>query len=198
MNIFAPFSIPLLSTTINYDFTELRKDTRFVYNKGQVAGKYTQDNHRILESYPKLKKNLLDVSLEYIKIVGLTQDYVITTSWLTKSCKGESITVHHHKNCQFSGVLYYGEDYTNANPLMLINPTSELDNFEQPPTGITGLFNDFKVIPQTGLLIVFPFFLKHYMDTQEKDVTRHSLAFNIHPTKVIGAGDSKVDVKWLL
>jgi len=198
MNIFAPFSIPILFTEIDYDFSDLRKDTRFVYNKGQANGKYTQDQHRILESYPTLKTTLLNASLEYITAVGLTKDYTITTSWLTKSCKGESISIHHHKNCQFSGVLYYGEDYTNANPLWLINPTSEIDNFEQPVTGITGLFNDFKVIPQTGMLIVFPFFIKHYMDIQEKDVIRNSLAFNIHPTKVIGMGDSKVDAKWLL
>ena len=80
---------------------------------------------------------------------------------------------------------------------MLINPTSELDTFEQTPVGITGLFNDYYVNPQTGLLIVFPSFLKHYMDTQEKNLTRNSLAFNIHPIKVIGNGDSKVDGKWL-
>lgn len=198
MDVFAPFSIPLLSTKIDCDFTELRKDTRFVYNRGQADSKYSPDNHRILESYPELKKDLLEESLKYIELIGLTRDYAITTSWLTKSCKGESITVHHHKNCQFSGVLYYGEDYTDANPLILINPTSAIDNFEQPPVCSTGLFSDFQIIPQTGMLIVFPFFIKHFMDRQEKDVTRHSLAFNIHPTKVIGVGDSKVDIKWLL
>ena len=196
MSIFCPFSIPILSTEIDYDFSELRKDTRFIYNYGQ-DGTYTQD-YRILETYPTLKQELLDASLEYIKTIGLTKDYTITTSWLTKVCKGELITAHYHKNCQFSGVLYYGEDYTNANPLWLINPTNKIDNFEQTPTGSTGLFSDYQVYPKTGLLIVFPFFLTHHMDKQKHDVARHSLAFNLHPTGVIGNGDSQVDVKWLL
>jgi len=198
MAIFTPFSIPILSTKVDYDFSELRKDTRFVYNKGQAGGSFTEDNFRILEHYPALKDYLLDKSIEYIKSIGLTQNYTVTTSWLTKTCKGESIMVHRHLNCQFSGVLYYGEDYTNANPLIMINPTAELDNFEQPVSQGNAFFSNFESYPTTGMLILFPAYLKHYVDKHQEDVTRHSLAFNLHPTGVIGSGDSKVDTKWLL
>ena len=52
--------------------------------------------------------------------------------------------------------------------------------------------------PKNNSCIYFPSHLPHSIERNNSKQLRHSLAFNIHPTKVIGVGDSKVDIKWLL
>ena len=59
---FPVFYIPFGECSIaNFDFTELKKDTRWVKGASQnmYGNDYTEDRYKILDSYPELKRLIL-------------------------------------------------------------------------------------------------------------------------------------------
>ena len=192
------FNIPIEVCKIDFNFTELRKDKRHVYNLGQE--KKINDNDinkvRILENYPELAKILLEQVHLYTGNLGIENEYIITTSWLTIVEEGETIDNHTHNNCQFSGVLYYGEDYKDAELLNFVNPFIAMDGFELKITGDCGYFTNCQIVPKTGVLVIFPSFIEHFAQTNKTKLPRKSLAFNVYPKGIIGQGDGLLNTEW--
>ena len=193
------FPIPVQITNLKYDFTELRKDKNHSYNFTQKdkIEIYDYAKVRILENYPDLKKILLDEVYKYTKQLGFTNKYVITTSWLTSMGKDEPIGVHCHDNCQFSGILYYDDNYKNTPAINFVNPFIKLDGLGIRPSSDSILIYTEGFQPITGGLILFPHFLEHFTDPNESNKKRRSLAFNVHPVGYIGEGDSSYHTDWL-
>ena len=116
------FSIPLIHCELDEDTSELRQCTDYVLNTNQVdvdeykifekSGlKETIDfEFRVLEQFPKMKQMFTHISNRLIK-EGLNYDnkLEISSSWFTKTHKGEQSPMHDHKNCVFSAVYYYGD-----------------------------------------------------------------------------------------
>ena len=115
--------------------------------------------------------------------------FEITTSWFTKSTKGQSSTFHNHNNCMLSGVLYLQtnensgnisfEDFSNKRYLMRTKEYNELNSIA------------WRIKPVDGLLLIFPSEVYHKVEENESDIKRYSLSFNFVPTGLIGYGDSQ-------
>ena len=196
------FPIPIQISNIKFDFTELRKDKNHIFNFTQKQDlefrtKPTEISKlRILENYPELKKCLLKEVYKYARQLGFQNQYVITTSWLTCMANKEAIGTHSHLNCQFSAILYYDEDYSEAPPIKFANPFIKLDGLGIRPSSDSILIYTEGFQPITGGLIIFPKFLDHFTDTNKSGKDRRSLAFNVHPLGYIGEGDSSYHTDW--
>ena len=220
LRISIPFGYRLADTTLEYDFTELRKDTRHIYQSlegnedtGYVKDRetlsetrYTEKYYRVLEQHIDLKHNILDIFHLFAKNTYGDYRFKITTSWLPLIKEGESIQVHRHANCFYSGLLYYGEEYGEESArLRLVNPlanelpntlnTGRDDNIEMNGLVCTTEQNVY-LRPFTGGLYFFPANIWHNSGPHIGP-PRYSLAFNIAVDDVLLNADSSYDPKWL-
>jgi uncharacterized protein (TIGR02466 family) len=178
--------------------------------EGQWSKNYDPDHEnsswgskdmRVLESYPQIKKILLDYFISFSSdILGLNCDFTISTSWMTKCEKGESSHLHSHANCFWSGVYYYGEEYDGSSSLAFENPLTNYIRdygFSLYPE-VSTRYNKMteEIIPHKNGLVLFPSYLKHKILKHDNDIPRYSLAFNIVPIGHYGVGDSQYDIKW--
>lgn len=203
---FPVFFIPFAEFKLDFDFTELQKDDRWIKGTAQREnfGRYDTemypDRYRILDKYPQLSRLILSKFFQYTNEIGIDTDFVLTTSWLTKCEKGDTIAGHAHKNCEFSGILYYDDDYTNQPPLLFSNPILRcFTTFAPAPdSGLTtGYTNDWNRLPESGLLLFWPSYIAHSMYAKETSKPRRSLAFNFAPRGDWGHGDSTMNTSWL-
>jgi len=205
------FSIPLIHCELDEDTSELRQCTDYVlspnqvdideYKKFQKSGlKNTDDfEFRILEQFPKMKQMFTHISNRLIK-EGLNYDnkLEISSSWFTKTHKGEQSPMHDHKNCVFSAVYYYGDYDDKVGNLIFKNPIVNLTSYRLN-VNKSNRFNtyDIEVTPQAGSLLIFPSYVSHKIDVHKSDIPRLSLAFNMVPVGQYGIGDSQADTSWI-
>ena len=205
------FSIPLIHCELDEDTSELRQCTDYVLNTNQVdvdeyktfekSGlKETIDfEFRVLEQFPKMKQMFTHISNRLIK-EGLNYDnkLEISSSWFTKTHKGEQSPMHDHKNCVFSAVYYYGNYDDKVGNLIFKNPIVNLTSYRLN-VGKSNKFNtyDIEVTPQSGSLLIFPSYVSHKIDVHKSDIPRLSLAFNMVPVGQYGIGDSQADTSWI-
>jgi len=181
----------------NHDDTELSRSIKQNTDDGLVG----TDNFRILEKYPRVADILLNkfkVAAQEFLSISPEIDYLITTSWITKTEAGYDSQYHCHKNSWYSGVYYYGEYDDDMGGIELKSPLDDLQQFLIPPTT-----NHLAVAPtwqlpvQKNILLFFPSYLKHRVTKNNSKKTRHSLAFNIIPLGWYGTGDSVMDTAWV-
>lgn len=205
------FSIPLIHCELDEDTSELRQCTDYVLNTNQVdvdeyktfekSGlKETFDfEFRVLEQFPKMKQMFTHISNRLIK-EGLNYDneLEISSSWFTKTHKGESSPMHDHKNCVFSAVYYYGDYDDKVGNLIFKNPIVNLTSYRLN-VGKSNKFNtyDIEITPQSGSLLIFPSYVSHKIDVHKSEIPRLSLAFNMVPVGQYGIGDSQADTSWI-
>ena len=205
------FSIPLIHCELDEDTSELRQCTDYVLNTNQVdvdeykifqkSGlKETFDfEFRVLEQFPKMKQMFTHISNRLIK-EGLNYDnkLEISSSWFTKTHKGEQSPMHDHKNCVFSAVYYYGDYDDKVGNLIFKNPIVNLTSYRLN-VGKSNKFNtyDIEITPQSGSLLIFPSYVSHKIDVHKSDIPRLSLAFNMIPVGQYGIGDSQADTSWI-
>ena len=205
------FSIPLIHCELDEDTSELRQCTDYVLNTNQVdvdeykifekSGlKETIDfEFRVLEQFPKMKQMFTHISNRLIK-EGLNYDnkLEISSSWFTKTHKGEQSPMHDHKNCVFSAVYYYGDYDDKVGNLIFKNPIVNLTSYRLN-VGKSNKFNtyDIEITPQAGSLLIFPSYVSHKIDVHKSDIPRLSLAFNMVPVGQYGIGDSQADTSWI-
>ena len=205
------FSIPLIHCELDEDTSELRQCTDYVLNTNQVdvdeykifqkSGlKETFDfEFRVLEQFPKMKQMFTHISNRLIK-EGLNYDnkLEISSSWFTKTNKGEQSPMHDHKNCVFSAVYYYGDYDDQVGNLIFKNPIVNLTSYRLN-VDKSNKFNtyDIEITPQAGSLLIFPSYVSHKIDVHKSDIPRLSLAFNMVPVGQYGIGDSQADTSWI-
>ena len=205
------FSIPLIHCELDEDTSELRQCTDYVLNTNQVdvdeykifekSGlKETIDfEFRVLEQFPKMKQMFTHISNRLIK-EGLNYDnkLEISSSWFTKTHKGEQSPMHDHKNCVFSAVYYYGDYDDKVGNLIFKNPIVNLTSYRLN-VDKSNKFNtyDIEITPQAGSLLIFPSYVSHKIDVHKSDIPRLSLAFNMIPVGQYGIGDSQADTSWI-
>jgi len=160
------------------------------------------ENMRILEFYPEIKKILLDHFISFSsQVLGLNNQFQISTSWLTKCEQGEeSGDFHFHANSFWSGIYYYGENYCESSSLEFENPLIHYMKdygFYITPEKITQYNNlTGKIAPTKNTLIFFPSFLNHRILEHKSEFPRYSLAFNMVPIGEYGEGDSAYNTSW--
>ena len=198
-DIIAAFPSPISVNVILENTEELKKETNCVSNYFQ--GNYKNNNeYRLLEKYPRIKKILLNQFKQVAKEnFGYTNDFIISTSWITKmEKKGEISQSHCHKNSFYSGVYYFDEyEEDEGGVLEIMTPLSNHFDFNVMPEDwnvYTGRSLQFS--PKKNLLILFPSYLFHQVLSYEGTSIRKSLAFNIVPIGFYGDGDSSYNTRW--
>ena len=205
------FSIPLIHCELDEDTSEFRQCTEYVLNPNQVdvdeyktfqkSGlKKTIDfEFRVLEQFPKLKHMFTHISNRLIKEgLNYNNKLEISSSWFTKTHKGECSPMHDHKNCVFSAVYYYGDYDDKVANLIFKNPLVNLTSYRLN-VDKSNKFNtyDIETTPQSGSLLIFPSYVSHKIDVHKSEIPRLSLAFNMVPAGQYGIGDSQADTSWI-
>jgi len=194
LNVSTPFAYYVGSEKLEFDFTELRKDPRndfrisgqkgynFDDTKDLSTREYHDKFYRVLDSHPSLKTEITKCFNLFLKEIYGPLEARIVTSWINTLKDGDSIALHRHTNCFYSGVLYYGEHYEKkASKLWLINPLKNtLHNFipkEYNPDKHNATQDDIFTTPSTGALYFFPSNIYHEAPIH-KGLDRSCLAFN--------------------
>ena len=135
-----PFSIPMVQMQIDEDTSELKScDLHTTSNLQMQEWRERHDpefkrgknieRHRILEKFPKTKDILTRASNAALnQFHKYKNEFMISTSWLTKTSQGQGCNLHNHKNCVFSGVYYYGEYDDNVGHITFQNPFTDMSS----------------------------------------------------------------------
>ena len=199
-NLVNLFSIPLIQVNVEEDTDELLSCNDFILSDLQSDNKEMPVNYyRILERYPNIKTILLQyINKALCEYMTYDANFDISTSWLTKTSKGDSCQLHNHRNCFWSGIYYFDEYTENSGKLSLVNPirffSSYYIKFKQNSSATA---ESMTVKPKSKSLILFPSYVEHKILEQNDDNERKSLAFNIIPECEIGGGDSTYNPLWV-
>ena len=204
MDTVSPFSIPIGAAKIPQDICdELKKYKGMIQNQTE-QNKLDPSNieFTILDKNLEIKKALTNIFAAWINnILGYHYDWLITTSWITENQEGKAMTMHNHRNCLFSGVLYFDTCVKEHPPLCFRNPILEqlnsgwfIESKEDNP--FTKLI--YEAPYREGLMLFFPSYLQHFHQPfKESSVSRKSLACNFFPVGEFGTGnDSSLNTNW--
>jgi len=163
------------------------------------------DEKRSYSSHVKSPKNFDILNKNYLKNIkkkinnefnNFKNNYLkyentsfkITTSWLTKSKKGESSRIHKHRNSMYSGILYLQVDDLSGDISFENHYT---DSFNIIPTKYN-IYNseEYLIKPKNNMIIFFPSDTHHRILENKSNNTRYSIAFNLMPSTKIGEVDS--------
>ena len=188
------FSTPIFCCTIE-DKDSIQKELINIYNKCSDENRFhkkpefSSKNHSlsdvtfksniILESkLVKTQKQIIHNTKNYINYLNGPNSadklkILIKESWLTKTSPGENTVPHNHGDYDISGV-YYIQTNGNDGSLSFINPLSSLECTKFLPKGHGVVYK-----PEVGLMILFPSWLNHFVEPNDSNTERISLAFNI-------------------
>ena len=199
---FSGFTIPIIETYIEDDTSELLSCQNYTSSRNQLEDDpdfADYKNLRVLESYPRVKNILTDA---FNKVASDTlyckNKFIMTTSWITNTGVGEKSHIHNHKNSFYSGVYFFDKTYDeNIGNLCFENPVNDLTsfvvNFNTYNVFNAGLK---KIMPEPKKLILFPSYVRHFVEINRSKKNRKSLAFNFVPVGQYGSSDSFIDLSW--
>ena len=194
--VYPLFSSPVYGKVISENlkdiFSSLKKEP---FESANNQGTSISTTKNILDKYPRLEKVLLK-EFNYFKNTYLhyeSTDFYMTTSWMTKCTPNSCGYMHNHKNCVYSGVLYFQDEigsiqFSNENIIpesIMLNEPSEYNLYNS---------SSWEITPKKNLMIIFPSYLFHKVNTHISNENRYSLAFNLFPKGNIGKNDSSLRV----
>lgn len=164
-------------------------------------GNRSSVNTHVLDEniFEDLKKKIKVHVDDYFKEIYMPQDSVclkITQSWLNYSNSGEFHHTHSHSNSVISGVYYPQADHPEDRiEFFDPKPDQQLQVF---PDGVNEFNAKLRWVPaRTGLLYLFPSFLKHGVPAIEgRSSTRISLSFNTFYEGEIGSAETLSHLKF--
>lgn len=203
-NIESLFPTNLVLTTVDENTDELNFDCeKSEYTKTFVDSEFgtmtsQSKNLRILKKYPRVEKILLDKFKKFIKDeYDYSNDFMISTSWITKTEKNEFSVTHSHKNSFWSGLYYFGDYDNDAGCICFYNTLLPFTDYHlKPDKWNKNNTPIYKLAPESKGLIFFPSYLQHSIEPHGSNITRYSLAFNIVPIGEYGENDSTFNTQW--
>lgn len=156
---------------------------------------YLSKNKQIL-NFPELAdfKTLMQSYVDYYTktILKITNNFVITDSWSTRTPPNCFHHEHRHPNSIFSGV-YYSEIAGGMIELAVPRQFSKDFNFGYDYSGFDSVNASHWAIPTTpGTLIIFPSWINHMVKPNESNSDRRVIAFNTFVTGKLG-NDQRLD-----
>ena len=104
----------------------------------------------------------------------------LITMFGTINVKGCYHEVHRHRSSLISGTYYVSANKTSAR-ISFLDPKAGFRMHE--PGGHTGqtIFSnlEFSVQPQTGMIVMFPSYLEHWVEMQQNEIPRIGITFNL-------------------
>ena len=159
----------------------------------------SSNNIRVLEEYPNIKKIILNKFKEIAKNnLGYNCDFKISTSWFTKIEKGGYADFHVHRNCMYSGIYYFGNNYNKGSGKLCFR--SHIQHYSdyhiQSSNKDVLSATSWSILPEPKKIVLFPSYLEHAILEHNEDAIRYSLAFNFYPVGEYGIGDSTHNTYW--
>lgn len=107
-------------------------------------------------------------------------DLEIGESWFNHYKNGEFMYDHEHPSGIVSGVYYYAMPKDSGGDIWFRSPNPLMHHRVWPQTGNPD-YQQFKVTPQVGRLILFPSWLTHSVMPVTGDEEKISISFNLTP-----------------
>jgi uncharacterized protein (TIGR02466 family) len=157
---------------------ESKDETPFDYGVGGYTsfgkGNVLTEIPECVDLYYWIRNIIFNIHQE----VGLDSKIEINNSWFSINRKYSSHEEHHHIPAIWSGVYYLQADHNDAS-ITFTNPGLETNW----PYSKISEFNAFNTKEKSfpindGVLLVFPGYLKHKVDTQLAESERITIAFN--------------------
>ena len=192
------FSSPITVCEIEENTDRLKDEVTYIKSYNQEDSGY--DEYRVLEKYPRIKKILLNEFNRFVKNkLHYTNEFIISTSWISATEKEESCQFHCHRNSFYSGVYYFDEyNEETCGKIEFLNPLFNQSDFHLLAKE-DSLYNLRSAIytPKKKRLLFFPSYLLHGIRLHKDNTLRKSLAFNIVPIGKYGFGDSTYNTSWI-
>jgi len=171
----------LTAASLSCDYSYFHKDhpTHFLSNEG-LMGNILED-----KKCNKFIKELHGHIAQYAGHIGFQpQRCRIESSWFSRFDKGHYAHIHHHGPTDFSGV-YYLKTTGDDGRLFFNSPNPHLET----SLPYTALGNRMTVRTQQGMLLIFPGWMQHGVETNTTDSSRITLSFNISFSEQLTAND---------
>ena len=182
-----------LKKLTDFAFEMQNKDKKGVHHTnrgGWQSGDISKDKH---EEFIKLKKEITQYLQMYHSEIfqgmkfktDVTQ--TLANMWVNINEKHHYNEWHIHPNATLSGVYYIKHDGSDENGNILFkHPTSSYITSSHWPNGIVEKHNEISspgisVTPKSNILLIFPSWLEHRVETNLKDDARISVSFNSSP-----------------
>lgn len=136
---------------------------------------YRHENKLILEDTVLHKFVYKSVYNYLYSISRQAVEFEIDESWINISSPGNFQHYHNHLPYDISAV-YFHKTNSNDGLLYFKNPVTSLLATKLSPV----LQTDIHIIPEPGMLVIFPSFLEHAVNQNTTDTDRISVAFNIN------------------
>lgn len=193
-----PLFPSLLGTyVVNDDIQELDIIKTYRFSVKSNDGSYNScvsTDFKILDNFPNVKSIIENHFLHFKnKVLKLTNnEFVISSSWATKTEPKGFCQYHTHKNSFYSGIIYW-EDLPDAGNLEFENNNGSQFLLDQTEANLH-ISQKFFVKYQKNLIAFFPSYLSHRIGLNNTIHDRYSVAYNFYPIGVIGNGDSSVSL----
>lgn len=103
----------------------------------------------------------------------------LTTMFGTINVKGCYHEMHRHRRSLISGSYYAAADKSSSR-ISFLDPKAGYRMHEPGMTGQTIFSNlEFSLQPQTGMIVMFPSYLEHWVEMQHSDTPRVGITFNL-------------------
>ena len=199
------FSTPLYGKVLNIDTKKIVSQLQKYDFHNAGFGSKLNDTKEIADQsnclnvlndkqFKDLKKVLMNEFYLFTKDhMRYTNQFEITTSWFTKTLKGQSSNWHNHNNSMYSAVLYLQTD-ENSGTISFNKYENKRFDLEVQDCNILNS-PEWKITPVNGLFLIFPSEIYHKVQENKSDIVRHSLALNFLPTGLLGhTADSRAKI----
>jgi uncharacterized protein (TIGR02466 family) len=111
--------------------------------------------------------------------------FSIGNCWININSMNSYNTVHTHPGCDYAGVFYVKIPGSGSQfPLVFCNNNSHTDvhtysMYSQNLRRKYGIYAEFNLEPAEGTMVIFPSSIPHFVEPNESEEDRISIAFNI-------------------
>lgn len=122
------------------------------------------------------------------EVMGIAHVLEVTQSWALMNPPGVGMHAHTHSNSLVSGSLYYAP-MPNPPGNMVFERTNGYRQIEmEVKADKTNIYNTQRnaVVPKHGDLVLFSSSILHFVETNQSNQNRYSIAFNAFPRGKIG------------
>lgn len=187
------FTTPIYNTNLNVDNKLLENLAYKEKEKDKNGRKVSNNGYQTKDLDFNLYKFLFDEvsksAIDFYKNFGVQiRNHKFVNFWINISGKHNYNRLHAHGNCFLSGA-YYIKVPKNSGNIVFENPNLKVEDtfssfFEGDGQVLIKDYNvynstEWHFTPKVGQLLIFPSYLRHYVEANQSDEDRISLSFNI-------------------
>ncbi|CAB5221330.1 Conserved hypothetical protein CHP02466 [uncultured Caudovirales phage] len=145
-------------------------------------------------SLASIKDTCITYLNKYVKeVLNITDEFVITNSWIIRCPADSKHHLHTHPNSIFSAVYYIHADEQSSDMVFHYDTTYDTNykftyNCSEPNQYNSGKLT---IKPKTGDFLIFPSYLKHNVTANKSQNERIILSFNSFLTGTVGTSQGK-------